>query len=738
MLTLITVTLITNGLMLTLALAALFLILWQNARREINIYFSLFMIAMLVWSAGSLLSRATALVAVDEDLTVLGLNLIEIGFGGACIALFLLVAALTEIRSFFTWSLAIGSVAMLVLNKTTLSLFDISFQYEISVTGLLNYSFPLVDTLVYLVVVTATLISVWQNLPKIKETSMILGLLVFCLGQLVVLISPRLRALGSAEHTATIAALTISYAIVRSQVMEPLIGRAKELEAVQKIGLAITSSLNPREALQTIAAQAAGLLKIDGSLIFLRRDNELILEAVYNIPEKFLGTRLTLQEGVAGKVARERQGFMLHDYRREWHGVPDIPIALKTFGSVLSVPLMFRDDVVGVLITIEGVEGRLFTNDDLHLLQLLGPQAAVAITNSFLFEKERAVADQLETVLISTENPVISVSHDLKIIFANPAATDLMTDDPFHGSIIGKSLLDYIKSDLLPQDMRGLLRDVRKLRSHVYEVHLKEHDYLCHIARLGKPNRGWVAVLNDVTQLKEIDRLKSQMVRMTSHDLKNPLFATMTYIQLLEEDVEGVESAQRNIASIWKQLDRMERIVNGILDLEKVASGAPPFELCDLTLLLNNAIRSYEDIAVRRNQILQLKADIPSAYVLGDGPQLEQVFTNLIDNAIKFTPEGGTIRVVAESQENNVIISIEDTGMGIPIEAQSQVFDRYFRANGIKDKIPGTGVGLSLVKAIVDRHRGRIWLRSEEGKGSTFYVTLPIALAEPVHTKYPM
>ncbi len=732
MLTLITVTLITNGLMLTLALAALFLILWQNARREINIYFSLFMLAMVTWSAGSLLSRATALVAVDENLTVVGLNLLEIGFGGACIALFLLVSALTDTRSLFTWSLAVGSAAVFILNKTALSLVNLSFQYDISVTGVLNYSFPIVDTLIYLVVVSATLISVWQNLPKIKETSMILGLLVFCLGQLVVLISPRLRTLGSAEHTATLAALTISYAIVRSQVMEPLIGRAKELEAVQKIGLAITSSLDPREALQTIAAQAAGLLRIDGSLIFLRRENELILEAVYNIPEKFLGGRLTLQEGIAGKVARERRGFMLHDYRREWHGVPDIPIAKKTFGSVLGVPLMFREDVVGVLVTVEGVEGRLFTNDDLHLLQLLGPQAAVAITNSFLFEKERAVANQLETVLFSTENPVISVSHDLRIIFANPASTSLMTNDPFHGSIIGKSLLDFIQPDLLPQNIRGLLRDLRKSRSHVYEIHLKDHDYLCHIARLEKPNRGWVAVLNDVTQLKEIDRLKSQMVRMTSHDLKNPLFATMTYMQLLEEDVEGVEGAQRNIASIWKQLDRMERIVNGILDLEKVSSGAPPFELCNLQQLLNNAIRSYEDIAIRRNQSLALESNLTASHVLGDAPQLEQVFSNLIDNAIKFTPEGGTIRVVAEMQENSVIISIEDTGIGIPVEAQSQVFDRYFRANGVKDKIPGSGVGLSLVKAIVDRHRGRIWLRSEEGKGSTFFVTLPIAVAEPI------
>jgi two-component system phosphate regulon sensor histidine kinase PhoR len=726
MLTLITITLITNGLMLTLALAALFLILWQNSRRKVNIYFSVFMLAMVMWSGGSLLSRTTALVSTDEDLTLLGLRFLEFGFAGACIAVFLLVATLTETRNLISWSLTAGGIILLILNETTLLIFDVSVNYRISASGLLLYDFALIDTLVYLIFVLATLVVVWQNLPKIKETSMILGLLVFSLGQLVVLISPRLRALGSAEHTATIAALTISYAIVRSQVMEPLIGRAKELEAVQKIGLAITSSLDPREALQTIAAQAAGLLKIDGSLIFLRRGNELILEAVYNIPEKFLGTRLTLQQGVVGKVARERQGFMLNDYRREWKGVPDIAIAPKTFGSVLAVPLMFREDVAGVLLTVEGVEGRLFTTEDLNLLQLLGPQAAVAITNSFLFEKERAVANQLETVLISTENPVVAVGHDLRIIFANPAATALITNDPFQRNINRQLLLDFIKPELMPQNPRALLRDIRKQRSHVYEIHLNEHDYLCHVARLEKPNRGWVVVLNDVTKLKEIDRLKSQMVRMTSHDLKNPFFATITYMQLLEEDVEGMESARRNIASIWKQLDRMERIVNGILDLEKVESGAPPFEMCDLRHLLNNAIRSFEDLATRRKQSLTLSVDAPLLPVLGDGPQLEQVFANLIDNALKFTPEGGSVRVQAEFQENNVIVSVEDTGMGIPREIQSQVFDRYFRAIEVKDKIPGAGVGLSLVKAIVDRHRGRIWLRSEGGKGTTFYITLPV------------
>jgi len=138
---------------------------------------------------------------------------------------------------------------------------------------------------------------------------------------------------------------------------------------------------------------------------------------------------ISLGQGVVGTVAAERRARRVDNYRRDWKGADDLPLARETFGAVVSVPLMFANEVAGVLLAVHGRQGRLFNRDDLHLLQLLGPQAAVAITNSRLFEAERklsgdlaAAKGQLEAVLTSTENPVVAVDRQLRIIFANPAA----------------------------------------------------------------------------------------------------------------------------------------------------------------------------------------------------------------------------------------------------------------------------------------------------------------------------
>jgi signal transduction histidine kinase len=739
MLPLTTVTLIVNGLMLTLAIGSLFIILWQDSRRDSNIYFSIFMLAMVLWASGSLLGRATAQISIDENLTLVGLRLLEVGFAGACLSIYALSATLTQTRSTLFWATVLAGIIILIGYQIFLAALDVSFQYDIDEQGLLTFTFPRVNHLLYLVFSIGTFFIVWQNLSKIKQPTLSFGLLLFSFGQIASLLSPRLRALAIAEDTSTLAALSISYAFVRSQVMAPLLGRSKQLEVVRDVGLAITSRVHSEEVLDTIAAQAANLLQGDGSAIYLKRDQYLVLETVHNIPRKFIGTTLKLSEGVAGKVATQREGLLINDYRHSWSGTPDMPLAFETFGALVCVPLIFRDDIVGVLLVVEGRDGRLFDQEDMHLLQLLGPQAAVAITNSRLFDRQRALTDeltiaktQLETVLISTENPVIAVDRKLRVIFANPAAISLISSDNHLTSITGQGLLDFVDKSLLPQNARTLLHDLRMVRSHIYEINTNDHDYLCHVAQLEKPNHGWVAVLNDVTKLKQVDRLKSQMVRMTSHDLKNPLFAIMTYMQLLEDDGEKIftDDIHGHVKAIWKQLDRMQRIISGILDLEKVQSGAPPMESCDLGLILRTIVREMEDLSVSKHIKLEssLAENLPP--VMGDGEQLRQAIVNLIDNAIKFTPEHGSIWVRSELKDNTIVISVQDNGIGIPKHAQSQVFDRFFRvkrADSPTLDARGSGLGLSLVKAVIDHHKGRIWLRSEENKGTTFFITLPIA-----------
>lgn len=737
--TLTAVTLFINGLMLTIALGSLlvFVVLLQDSRRFLNNIFGVYIVAVVMWMSGSLLSRATLQITVDENLTRLGLWLLKFGFGAACISIHLFTAILTESRHRTFWLIFLFGLITLIIYEVFLTILEVPIEYNLS-QGLLAYSFPQLSGLIYFVFSIGTIFLIWQNLTKIRQVSMRIGLAILVIGQILALISPRLRSLAVAEDAGGLATLIIIYAIVQSQVIEPLSGRTRQVKVVRDIGSAITN-MQVENVLHTITIQATELLNVAGSAIYLRDGQTLVLKEVHRLPRKFIDTtQLSLGEGLVGTAAIRKQGILVNNYQREWKGQADIPLASATFGAVLCVPLLFGENVVGVLLVVEGLEGRLFDQEDMELLELLAPQAAVAITNNRLFIQERSLTSelataktQLETVLISTTNAVIAIDHQWQVIFANPAAVNLISPDNPELYLNGRSLVEFIKKEFLPQNPRNIVHSLRETGSYTYELSTNKRDYLCHITRFKRPNRGWVAVLNDITTLKEVDRLKSQMVRMTTHDLKNPLFAIMNYIELIQEDGESTfsDSMKRNTNAIWMQLERMQRLINGILDLERVESGITVMEACDLRHIANNAVNSVEGLAIRKNISLKTCFEENLPFVLGDPQQLGQAITNLLDNAIKFTPNNGTIEIgVQQSPEHNAVrLSIKDSGIGIPLEFQTQVFERFFRVKSgrTKDDI-GSGLGLSLVKAIINHHKGEIWLESQENIGTTFYIELPV------------
>ncbi|NLX11455.1 MAG: GAF domain-containing protein [Chloroflexi bacterium] len=727
--------LVFNGLTLTLSLGLLILILWQDPTSEANRYFSLFLFMVIIWASGSFLGRAAAYVNAGPGTIQMGLRLLDVGFSGASISIYIYSAVITGVQGRWFRGVALTGLGLVFFYQVLLLIGNAPRPFEVSADGVLRYDFDPVSVALYLAFLGATVVLVWRDRRKIRGRALIIGILLFALGQMAGLLSPRFRMMGVAEIASSIAALIISYGVVRQQIMAPLLGRAKQLEAVRDVGLAITSRLHLEETLAAIAAQATGLLEADGAAMFLKNNSRLQLAAVYNLPEKYVGIELPLGSGVAGTVAVEQRGRRVEHYYRDWKGEEDMPWARKAFGAVIGAPLMFAGEVVGVLLVIQGRQGRLFDREDMHLLELLGPQAAVAITNSRLFEAERnllgdltTAKERLEIVLTGTENPVVAIDRQFRIMFANPAAVGLMnaSDD----LAVGTPLIERVPRSYLPQNAGRALRDLKRRRVHVYEIGTQERTYLCHVAELGKPRAvGWVAVLNDVTQLKELDRLKSQMVQMTSHDLKNPLQAAMSYLELLNEDGEAVfnDDMREYLDIIWAQLTRMYRIISGILDLERVQAGTPAYELCAVDDVLRHAVEEMGAQAQSKGLDLRLEIDCTLPPVLGDAQQLGQAFINLVENAIKFTPQG-SVCVAAVVRNRHVVIEVRDTGVGISTEEQPRVFERFYRGQqqGLA-RSSCSGLGLSLVKAVVDRHAGEISLESTPGKGTTVFVMLPIA-----------
>jgi len=239
---------------------------------------------------------------------------------------------------------------------------------------------------------------------------------------------------------------------------------------------------------------------------------------------------------------------------------------------------------------------------------------------------------------------------------------------------------------------------------------------------------GWVVALKDITLLKQLDRYKSQMIQMASHDLRAPLGVAMGYLELLGDELEPLTPQRSRILNkLEATLQHMQQLIADLLDVERVESGADRVSvLTDVGELVAAVVHDLREAALSKQQTLELHAT-PVPPILGDPVHLRQVFTNLVDNAIKYTPEGGQVQVSVKLEDCQLLVEVRDTGYGISPAAQAKLFQRFFRAKAAgTEHIAGTGLGLSLVKTIVEQHGGRITVESIEQQGSTFRVWLPV------------
>lgn len=742
MITLTAITLLIHGLMIVLVMGALLIVtvFLHESSRPLTGYFSVFMVGMLVWTSGSFLSRTTAQVSTDTGITTVGVWLIEVGFGIVCAIAPLMAAQIVQTRSRTLVWMIIGAIVVMVISRLLLINLDVGVTYEIKEQARLNYSFPTLNRWIQIGLSLTLITIVWRYFAKFDRPITGVGFFILGTGQLVTLISPRLRELAVAENLSAVATMLIIYGIVQSDVIIPFLRRTRQVEIVQDVGVAITN-LREDKVLETIAARAANLLDANAAAIYLvEEDGTLLLSAVHQLPDAHVGQhRVYPRQGFVGRAFAERKSLATTQYWRDMQSEDHEGFPIEPIGAAVAVPLTLGDQVLGVLLVVEGRDGHLFSDEYVSRLQLIAPQAAVTIRNNRLLEHERdlksrllAQQTQLQTVLSSTSNPVLAVDWRGRILFANEAALVVLDAKDTINPLEMHNIAEFVKPDWLPSDLHLLRHDVRYNHAHVYELHIAGTDYLCHVTRLHTAIRGWVVVLNDVTTLKEVDRLKSQTIRMTSHDLKNPLFALTTYLELIEEDTAPYFSdiTRQNMTTVWNQINRMSQLINSILNIERVQIGNHSVIALEIRDVLASSVQNMEAVARHKDLTLQLEVGDDALFVMGDQQLLLQAVNNLVDNAIKFTPTGGMVTLRGYIEKDQVVIEVADTGIGISDEDQARVFERFFRVKQgrTKDDI-GSGLGLSLVEAIIKQHHGHITLDSKLNAGTTFRIVLPLAKA---------
>lgn len=348
--------------------------------------------------------------------------------------------------------------------------------------------------------------------------------------------------------------------------------------------------------------------------------------------------------------------------------------------------------------------------------------------------------EHLASVLRSMNDAVITLDVDGNVILTNPPGEhvlqmwgDLQDED---GEVSGPS---SGMAGKVPRPLHPMFRKVLDLETdQSMNVHVKKGVWSVHMAPLASDGgiRGAVAVLRDVTEEVKLEKMRRDFVANVSHEIRTPLSMMQGYSEaLLDGMAASPEESAELVQVIHDESLRMGRLVRDLLDLARMEAGHTDMPMREMDFR-DLAERVYRKFLVRaKDNGLEL------LFKLGDGPlkleeasedRLEQVLTNLLDNAFRHTPEGGTIEISAdlkqESGKSFVHVSIKDSGVGIPADDLPFVFDRFYKADKarVRGESGGTGLGLSIVKNIVDSHGGTIYAESEVGKGTAFHILLPV------------
>jgi len=526
--------------------------------------------------------------------------------------------------------------------------------------------------------------------------------------------------------------------------------RLEELTAIEEISRQLTSTLALNSVMNLLLERALQAAQAQRGVIALYQPEEhglqLLAQEGYPGLERYRTELWPHHKGITGHVARTGVPALVPDVSQS----ADYFEAVASTRSQLSVPIIYEGSVIGV-ITLESDRVRAFNDEHLRFAELLAEHAAIGIHNAQLFRQATEGRDRLQAILNSTHDVVIVLDTDNHIILTNRRVRELFGQD-VEEWIKRYSMLDLDQVLEHPR-IRSLNLDASDLRSAVVEgqTHPRQITNIAFSFLDDNQQRymegtaspvlnntgeviGRVAILRDVTHQQEVEQFREDLTSMVIHNLQGPLAAMISSLEMLSESYQTDPDMTAELLRIAKSSGRKlyERI-ESLLLIRRLEEKELPLDLQILPLrrVAQPVLDEYGAMASMLGVELETKFEEGLPHVILDEEVIGRVFSNLLDNALKFTPKGGRILVraaiVSGQEQDAVLCSITDTGAGIPDHAKEQIFEKFRRATSPGDgRRKGMGIGLHYCKVAVQAHGGRIWVESEEGKGSTFAFTLPI------------
>ncbi len=504
----------------------------------------------------------------------------------------------------------------------------------------------------------------------------------------------------------------------------------------------MTSRLDLESLLELTLRSAVEILRGQAGLIVLMgRDSVLQVRASYGLPASLFRFFQPLWADLPGL----RDLYNHRDRSTRWR-IPDLEMRLGmvaaaaglALSQVVALPLVIEERLIGA-IYIFRMRGGAFSASDRALLAAFADQAAIAVRNAELYQQVSDERRALSTIIENSADGIMIVDAAGQVQVYNRALAHMT------GSPAEEALGQPATEVLALQDRQGnpvSLPEPAPQRASAAEFRTYvEGD----IVRRGGPpitvgisatplyeEKGDLArvIFNviDITRFRQAEELKSTFVSVVSHELKTPVALVKGYAEtLLREDADwDRETMRESLGVIAEEADHLTHLIDSLLEASRIQAGGLKLEPTDV--LLPRLVEKVVDGFRTQTEIHSFEADFPGDFppVWGDPERLREVLSNLVSNAVKYSPEGGIIWIGGRVDGGGVTVYVADQGIGIPPEEQGRIFDRFHRVEtGLHRRTEGTGLGLYLVKAIIDAHGGRVWVESAPGRGSIFMFTLP-------------
>jgi PAS domain S-box-containing protein len=474
-------------------------------------------------------------------------------------------------------------------------------------------------------------------------------------------------------------------------------------------------------------------------LVLLALDDDTILQLMQRaLRAAAYETAIASDRTILNKIIQETVPALIM-LGEQFDGLPGVKIAREILERFPTMPILIYAEQESLVLYKEviqaGLSGCLYPplrNDDitgsversLQRARNLGDWLRREVKRTTASLERRATLSESELkryefIFANIQDGVLILDEAGKVQLTNRAmevAFDLSREE-----IRGKMVSDVINHP----DMDSLLKRAQLLPLKYHEINFDDgRIYNAQYTPIG--GFGSVITMQDISYLKQLDRMKNEFVHTISHDLRSPLTSVLGYTELIQRVGSINEQQIEFLDRIRSSVESITALVNDLLDLSRLEAGFDTRrEFVHLENILKFALDTMEGQFKMNDLKLQLEVGKDLPELRGNPIRLRQLLDNLLSNAVKYSGKGATISVSLHAEDSQIIFSVADEGVGIPQSEQARIFEKFYRASNVPDQVGGSGLGLAIVKSIVDSHQGRIWVESAMGKGTTFFVVLP-------------